>query len=254
MSEVPGPYLVLGLGASIGLAVLVPSVLLRRMRRAGMPPSERRVVFGVSAVALLVWLGITSALGAAGVYLTTPESRVPVIAVGLVVLLPIYVLAMRRWDPLRRALLDPNVQRDIVALQFLRCIGAVFLVLWARGRLPAEFGIAAGSGDVLVGVTAPLAALTLRGGRRSVAAVLWNVVGIADLVMAVTLGFLSAPPLQMFGVEPSLELVAVLPLVLIPTFGVPLALAFHVASLRYLLGDARPGQVLEAAGKVSQRA
>src|SRR5438477_12718401 len=52
---------------------------------------------------------------------------------------------------------------------------------------------AAGLGDIAVGLLAPVAALSLaRGGRGSHAlALAWNLAGIADLVVAVTLGVLT---------------------------------------------------------------
>lgn len=63
-----------------------------------------------------------------------------------------------------------------------------------RGNLPAVFAVPAGVGDFLVGLTAPLVAVSLLRKRKAVvwaAAITWNALGITDLVYAVTLGVLS---------------------------------------------------------------
>jgi hypothetical protein len=102
-------------------------------------------------------------------------------------------------------------------------------------QLPASFALPAGIGDVLVGLAAPFVAVLAASGmstaRRTVIG--WCVVGIADLVVAVTMGVLNAP--GKFGLlagdvttAPMLEL----PLSLIPTFFVPLSILLHLIVLR----------------------
>ena len=69
-------------------------------------------------------------------------------------------------------------------------------------------------------------------GARGVA-VAWNVLGILDLMDAVTLNALTTPGgLQI--VPDRVDLVAAFPLVLIPAFGVPLSVMLHSLSLRQL--------------------
>ena len=65
----------------------------------------------------------------------------------------------------------------------------------------------------------------------------WNLFGIGDLVLAVTLGFLSTPgPLQRLALDfPFTEArMVTFPLVIIPSFLVPLFLLLHLFSLRRL--------------------
>ena len=105
------------------------------------------------------------------------------------------------------------------------------------GKLPGLFAFPAGIGDILVGVLAPIVALAYaRNPQASGPLVLaWNILGIADLIVAVTTGFISAPsPLLPSLVQPTSELISVLPLVVIPTFAVPLSIVLHVASLMKL--------------------
>jgi len=60
----------------------------------------------------------------------------------------------------------------------------------------------------------------------------WNLLGLLDLVVAVTTGFLTSPsPFQMLALDAPNELVSAFPLVMIPVFAVPLAVLLHVASL-----------------------
>jgi hypothetical protein len=64
---------------------------------------------------------------------------------------------------------------------------------------------------------------------------LWNWLGIADLVIAVTTGFLSAPSqFQVFSLAAPNILIGTFPLVMIPIYVVPLSLILHLASLTKL--------------------
>ena len=63
----------------------------------------------------------------------------------------------------------------------------------------------------------------------------WNMLGIADLVVAVTTGFLTSPsPLQLLALDRPNELISSWPLAMIPVFLVPLSLLLHLASLKKL--------------------
>jgi hypothetical protein len=68
-------------------------------------------------------------------------------------------------------------------------------------------------------------------------AVRFNVLGILDLIVAGTLGFLL---FRVVEVTPSTAPLFMLPLALIPTVAVPLALVLHIVSLRRLRTVAKP--------------
>ena len=110
----------------------------------------------------------------------------------------------------------------LVAVHTWRILGVAFLWGVFQGILHPAFGIPAGVGDILVGVTAIPFAYFLRKGFSwsKYALVVWNVVGIVDLVMAVSLGLLTSPR---FGILT----MTTFPWVLVPTVGVPLALLLH---------------------------
>jgi hypothetical protein len=76
----------------------------------------------------------------------------------------------------------------------------------------------------------------MRGGRRSARWVrAWNLLGIADLVVAVATGFLTSPsPVQLLALDRPNELISAFPLVMIPVFLVPLSVLLHLASFEKL--------------------
>jgi len=76
----------------------------------------------------------------------------------------------------------------------------------------------------------------LRAHRASRARLVWfNVLGLVDLVTAVSLGFLAGlGPARLLAVTPSTAAATLLPLVLIPLAGVPLVATLHIVSLRHL--------------------
>jgi hypothetical protein len=158
----------------------------------------------------------------------------PWIAVTLVAVLTAVLLAAR-VPVVARILADPGTPARLAVPHTARIVGGVFLVVAALGHLPALFAVPAGIGDIAVGVAAPFVAwrLSHHTGRRH--AVWFNVLGIVDLAVAVGIGFLAAPgPANLLSVTPPTEALSILPLTLIPTTVLPLAVALHVISLRRL--------------------
>jgi hypothetical protein len=115
----------------------------------------------------------------------------------------------------------------------VRVLGLTFVLLYAAKRLPAPFALVAGWGDVAAGLLAIALLLPLR--REAVIPrrllLLWNVLGLADLVTAVALGATSAPgPLQIFHGPPDSAIMSTLPWVLIPCFLVPVLAFLHLCT------------------------
>jgi hypothetical protein len=95
----------------------------------------------------------------------------------------------------------------------------------------------AGAGDMAIGLTGLIIGINAaRHGQLLPRTVLrWNLLGIADLIIALATGLLTSPsPLQRFAFDHPNQLIAVFPLVLIPTFLVPLAILLHIISLTQL--------------------
>jgi hypothetical protein len=134
-------------------------------------------------------------------------------------------------------ILDAMPPYWLVGLQVYRIFGGIFLVAWVRGDLAGVFALPAGTGDTLVGLlalpTAYLLYLAPRENRQR--AIAWNILGIVDLVTAITIGFLSTPgPWQLIVQNPPNTLITTYPTVMIPAFAVPLSLMLHALSLRQL--------------------
>jgi hypothetical protein len=166
----------------------------------------------------------------------------PPLALGLAVVTPILIFLVwfARSQDFRRYLLslDP---RTLTAVHSWRVTGFVFLVLYTYGVLPGIFALPAGWGDITIGATAALVAKWLAdpGHRRSFIA--WQVLGILDLVLAVTLATTST--LIDPGSVPT-SAMTVLPLSLIPTFFVPLLLILHLICIAQARQwSARPSRV-----------
>ena len=125
----------------------------------------------------------------------------------------------------------------IILSQTYRVVGVGFINLYNLGLLPALFAFSSGYGDIIVGATAPFVAYwyVKKKPYSRALAIAWNFIGIADLVMALSIGVLGFPrPIQALPLNPSTELLSSFPLVLITLFAVPLALLLHALSLRTL--------------------
>src|SRR5215208_2585122 len=110
----------------------------------------------------------------------------------------------------------------LIAVHTWRIGGIAFLWGMTQGLLDPAFAIPAGVGDILIGVTAiPFAIFLWKGYSWSkYSIVVWSVLGIADLVNAVTLGVITNPDFRT-------STMATLPWILVPTVAVPTALALH---------------------------
>jgi hypothetical protein len=146
--------------------------------------------------------------------------------VGIAALAPILVFAL--WfaasEKFRQFTLSLN-PRLLTLAQSWRIIGFTFVLLEAKGVLPGVFALPAGYGDMAIGVTATLVAWKLADPEHRAGFILWQVLGITDLVTAVSLGTtarLLSPQAASMGA------MTVLPLSLVPTFLVPLFFIFHV--------------------------
>jgi hypothetical protein len=185
------------------------------------------------AVVLAVWLGLVLSLGAAGEFFAAPGTPPLPIAIAVGAPLLLFFASLRLSQNFREFVLTLDL-RFVAAIQAWRMAGLGFLSLYAYKVLPAVFALPAGLGDMAVGVTAPwmiLALLRQPGFARSAAFIRWNVLGIADLVIAVSIGTVSSLFATGAPGEISTGPMATLPLLLIPAFLVPLFLMLHTAAL-----------------------
>ncbi|MDH2405012.1 MFS transporter [Bradyrhizobium sp. SSUT18] len=203
-------------------------------------PGQRQATWLVLMVPFTVWATVawTAAIngafrvGASALPLLPAAILLPVI-VGA----PVLLLSKRVGQ-----LLDAMPPTWLIALQLYRIFGSQWLAYWMRGVLPGLFALPAGTGDVLTGLFAVPAALALATGTAQgrKAAVLWNLFGIADFAIAITLGMIMSPGAfqLIFPNGPSMAL-DTFPNVLTPAFVVPSSILLHALSLRQLFRRSR---------------
>jgi len=181
----------------------------------------------VLSAILGLWIGVAAGAAAAGVVAT---SR-PFPLIAIFVALPLLAAAIATaWPAARRAMLCLPMQA-MIGLNVGRVLAVFFLLLAAEGRLAGPFPYFAAGGDIITALVAlPMMRLaSAPSGRRITAIAAWNLFGIADLVLAITLGVTSAEgsPLQVFHTPPGSEAMQQLPWSFVPTVLVPLWLILH---------------------------
>jgi hypothetical protein len=224
------PILLVALILAPAVLVVIALFLVMWRQRTG-PRSVTLAI--ISGLVLAVWL-IGTSIGALSGFYFPPVSGPPPVGVQLAVALAMLALCLAASPSLRSLLAD---QKNLIRLNVWRLVGAVFVALMFTGEVPALWALPAGLGDVAIGATAFWVAgrLDMPGGVHR--AVAFNLLGLLDLVIAVGLGMTISPgPTQLVQLTPSGDVLTHFPLVLVPTFLVPLAVMVHVVSLRQLLG------------------
>lgn len=222
----------------LSIAILLPTVavvvaICIMLWRARTSKREGRVAVVASSV-LILWTATATALAYRGFFQPATAQSFPPIGINLIVVLVFLALCLILSVSLRRLLSN---QTYLTRLNVWRLLGVVFLVLMALGQMPALWALPAGIGDMLVGAFAFSVARRLDSPRGRRRAIVFNLLGMTDLIVAVFLGVTTNPgPAQLFHTTPTSVLITRFPLALVPTFLVPLAFTIHVVSLWQLFG------------------
>lgn len=135
--------------------------------------------------------------------------------------------------------------RALILFHLTRFVGLLFLYLYSIGRLPSEFAVTAGWGDIFVAVTALIVVAVISFRRMPKLVLVWNIVGLADILLVLATGA------RLGANDPRLMAEFTrLPLALLPTFVVPIVLSTHVFIFKRLLDrsvrgkDGVPGERL----------
>lgn len=205
------------------------------LERIDLTPRQRRNSWLAGLLPYTLWLSVIWS-GAINGAFRPGTNAVPLLplAIFLPVIIgaPILLLSKRMGQ-----VLDAIPATWLIALQLYRVFGSVFLVGWARNLIPAVFALPAGTGDVITGLFAVPVAISLATNTPEArkAAIVWNVFGLLDFAVAVSIGLMIAPgPLQV--IVPSIPNVTagIYPNVMIPAFAVPSSILLHALSLRQL--------------------
>jgi hypothetical protein len=133
----------------------------------------------------------------------------------------------------------------IIGIHAIRVAGGLFLALNDMKLLPSAFALPAGYGDVITGSLSPMVIyllLTKKPYARELA-IVWNVFGILDLVIALVTGTIYIPPFAAQLATTGTSLLYLNDVFFIPTYIVPLLGSLHIYALYQLL--LRPVDVKE---------
>jgi len=185
------------------------------------------------AVVLAAWFVVIVLLGASRAFVT-PAGVLPLpIAIGVTVPVLVFLGAYWMSRQFREFVLTADL-RLVAGIHAWRAAGFAFLALYAYEVLPGFFALPAGLGDIAIGLTAPWVVLALirrPGFAASKTFVVWNLLGLLDLVVAVSTGAL-ASGLDIVSVgEITTRPMTLLPLVLIPAYLVPIFIMLHLTAL-----------------------
>jgi hypothetical protein len=180
----------------------------------------RTLTISLIAAWFLLALGV-SALGG----FRNDSNRLGV-AVAVGALMPIVIFSL--WFGISKGFRQFALSLSPAALtsaQAWRIAGFTFVLLEAHGLLPGLFAFPAGFGDMAIGATAFLVAWKVANADHRNLFIAWQVLGIIDLVTAVSLGATAG-----LLIPDSIPMVpmTILPLSLVPTFLVPLFMIFHI--------------------------
>jgi hypothetical protein len=196
--------------------------------------TSRSTGFNALLIAVLAaWLAIVVVAGRAEVFEAGP-GKAPLPILAAVVLPPaLFALLYKISARVRSFALGVDL-RLLTAMQAWRVVGVMFLVLYAFGLLPGVFAWPAGVGDFAVGIAAPFALQALNAQRAGwERRVFWlNVAGLVDFAGAIATGVLSSNSvLGFFATEGPQASMGLLPLSLVPSFGVPFWIILHMIAL-----------------------
>lgn len=151
-------------------------------------------------------------------------------------LIPVIVLLVLAWRSTTfKSFMSETPTWVLTATQLYRLSGSSLIFLYLQGVIPVEIGLPNGIMDILIGLTAlPLAWVLYRGyvwGRNT--AIIWNVIGLLDFIIAATVISLSFEGL--ITVSPVPVRMGLYPLSLITIYQVAIAAFIHIYLLQRLL-------------------
>jgi hypothetical protein len=215
------------------------------LQSTDLTPGQRRTTWLAVMIPYTLWFAVAWSAAINGVFRTgasLPPFLPLAIFLPVIIGAPLLLLSKRVGQ-----VLDAMPATWLVSLQLYRVFGSWAIAAGLRGVLTGLLAWPAGIGDVLIGLLALPAAIAVANGtaqgRR--AAIIWNIFGLADFAVAITMGAITSPGRFQLIVPdvPSIGAAGAYPDVLTPAFVVPSSILLHALSLRQLIqqrgGDLR---------------
>lgn len=173
------------------------------------------------SIIIIIWFLVAIVAGGSGLTLNLVPPMPQIILFGLViVLLLLYWLCkcFREW------ILSVNLN-VLLTVHLTRFVGFYFLYLYSLNRLPYEFAVLGGWGDIIVAAWALVLILfvPLVSSAGRYVYIVWNLVGLLDILFVV-----STAGRQAIKDPESMSELLKLPLSLLPTFLVPIIIFTHI--------------------------
>jgi hypothetical protein len=238
------------------LAYWLSRLVYRAAEAAELDPATRRRVRLGTGLFLGGWLLLALLLARSTP--TTDAAGNGVVSLSLPLFLGgalIVAIGALVFSPTWRRVVDAIPAESLISVQIYRLIGGIFLPLYALGSLPRHFALPPAYGDIAVGLAAPFVAMAVSKRLRSARALAlgWNIFGFLDLLTAIGLGTGYLIVALRPGIEtpPTAAAMTFFPLVLIPTFAVPLGIILHIYSMRRTLRSEAVEQRRRGAARVA---
>jgi hypothetical protein len=192
-------------------------------------PAARLTIWG-----LVLWLGYAAALGASGLAGRTDMLPPGIALLAAPAVAAIVIITLTRPGKVLAAGIPISLLFGFQVFRF--GVELTLTHLAGQGLAPRIMTLAGGNIEIVVAVTAPVAAwLVGRGPAGRKTAWVWNLLGLLSLANVVIRAVLSAPgPLQLIHVEVPDRAILIYPFTFIPGFMAPLALALHILTFRAL--------------------
>ncbi|HEY6376871.1 MAG TPA: hypothetical protein VIX90_15225 [Edaphobacter sp.] len=209
--------------------------------------------YGRLTVGLIAaWFVLSLMASAFHMFSTSPDKPPLPLLIAVVVPITVFWVWYRTSTSFKAYVLSLN-PRTLTIIHSWRIAGFVFLVLYTYGILPGVFALPAGWGDIAIGATALLVGMRLSNPRHKRSFIAWQLLGVTDLVAAITLGAAARfiePQAGLNGITTSP--MTVLPLSLIPTFAVPFLLILHMICIAQAVrwSEQRDGGIGQAEGSL----
>ena len=218
----------------LGVNLAILTGLWLGLARTEFSASKRILIWLAVAVPFTIWLAVVWSMAINGFFQPVPGvTRLPKLPFAIFAPVIVGLFLLLRSKSIA-ALLDATPASWLIALQVYRIFGGIFIVNWVHGTVAGAFAWPAGIGDMLTGIMALPVAWRLASGAENgrSAAMAWNIFGLLDFAVAITMGTLSNPgPLQIFGLDIPASLAGTYPIVLIPAFAVPTSILLHALSI-----------------------